>query len=133
MEKEKLTEEKAIDIAIELWEYLAEAGGDYVEKSDWSGWDKYGVMHNSCPLCEYADRYHDISCEKCPYREKFGERCYVDDANFAKWENAGAIEDRKLYAKRFLNDLKAIKADFEPPPTPRYCRYCGSKIAKEVK
>ena len=38
----KLTKEQAIQISIELWEWLAETGG--TDQSEWPGWKKYGRM-----------------------------------------------------------------------------------------
>ncbi|GAH13108.1 unnamed protein product, partial [marine sediment metagenome] len=67
----RLTKKKAIEIAIELWTWLAETGAKY--KGDWVGWEeKYGEMEADCPFCEYSDRWGDDECESCPYFQRFG-------------------------------------------------------------
>ena len=46
----KLTKKKALEIAIELWEWIVDNPGKY--KREWPGWDEYGGMLFECPLCQ---------------------------------------------------------------------------------
>ncbi len=90
-----LTKKKAIKIGKELWTWLAETGEKF--KSRWPGWEEYGKMQDDCAFCEYAH-----SCDDCP----LGQDCY--DTYFANWCDAQTPEDRKKYAKLFLEQLKAL-------------------------
>ena len=100
----KLTKKKAIEISIELWTFLAETGG---QKLDWNGWNKYGYMSASCPLCEYSRGL----CKSCPYYKKFKPCCSLGDKPvtiYDYWEAAKTLETRKKYAKLFLEQLKEL-------------------------
>lgn len=99
----KLTKKKALDITIELWEWMAETGSDY--KGDWHGWEKYWVMANNCALCEcYAiQRSEDGGCGECPI-----QNC-EDDFAYGKWDGAKTKPTRKKYAGLFLEQLKEIR------------------------
>ncbi len=112
----KLTQGKALAISIELWEWLAETGAK--EKCEWNGWDKYGSMLYSCPLCEYyrayKRKYPLQECGECPYYLKFG-RCVNLNAltynatPFLKWQSAITERSRKKYAKLFLKQLYQLR------------------------
>lgn len=93
----RLTKLKALDITIELWEWMAETGSDY--KGDWPGWEKYGTMGNDCALCEYTEG----NCPDCPINS-----CYVDFF-YGEWDDALTKADRKKYAGLFLEQLKEIR------------------------
>ncbi len=103
----KLTREQAIDLSIELWEWLAETGGF---KHQWSGWEKYGDSDPGCFLCDYQEQKDssDRGCGDCPYFQKFG-RCLKDKSPYDKWDNASTPQTRKKYAKLFLEQLKELK------------------------
>lgn len=113
----ELTIEKAFDIAIELWEWLAETGKD---KNEWSGWKIYGRMLFDCPLCEYTafeDAGGNVDCKSCPITSKYqttrkyhyhaGMNCYK--TYFAKWEQVTSKKSRQKYAALFLQQLKDLK------------------------
>ena len=98
----ELTKEKAIELSIELWEWLAETGSEY--KRDWPEWEKYGKVDVNCFLCAYVRL---TGCGACPYDEIFGW-CDTNDAPYHRWYNVKTIEDRKKYAKKFLAQLKEL-------------------------
>jgi len=107
----RLTREKAISIAIELWEWCAETGG---EKGAWPGWGKYETMWFDCPLCEYDDQAQDMQdieedaiCRHCPYYKKFGN-CDADDTPYARWHYAISL-DKQQAAKELLAQLKELQ------------------------
>lgn len=101
----RLTRKKAIEISIELWEWLAETGG---LKRNWPGWRIYDSMALDCPLCEYSNRKNarkkvDAICDEyCPIKN-----CYK--AGYKEWDEAGASKARKKYATLFLETLRALK------------------------
>ena len=101
----RLTRRKALDIAIELWTWLAETGK---EKDDWPGWEKYEEMEGGCPFCEYSAR-HGRGCD-CPFGfvvQPYGN-CYATP--FDDWEGAELKSgDKKRFAAAFLSELKSIK------------------------
>lgn len=109
-----LTKKKAVEIAIELWTYLAEIGEPF--KCGWPDWEKYGKMNAGCPFCEYAERAWirlplrkrmEGICGLCPYKQKFVDYCTVGP--YDKWENAKTTTDRKKYAAQFLQELKELR------------------------
>lgn len=99
----RLTKKKAIDISIELWEWLAETGE--TRKKDWNGWNKYGYMWAYCALCKYA-RQRGGACGYCPYYEVFG---LCGDTNpYGRWLYAETPKTRKKYALKFLEQLRSL-------------------------
>lgn len=109
-----LTEEKAIDLTIELWVWLAETGR---EKEEWPGWEKYGGLNRLgnclevealCFLCEYASLQPSLPCSPCPYFKKFSI-CYSIGAPFSGWEGAETSKTRMEYAQKFLDQMNQIK------------------------
>jgi len=110
----KLTEKKAIEISIELWTWLAETGASF--KFEWSGWEKYGMMANDCALCElsFPRRYPraDDACDHCPYNKRFGPcQSHIwggELTPYDKWCEARTKKGRKLYASKFLEQLKEL-------------------------
>lgn len=120
----ELTKEKAIDISIELWTWLAETGE--AKKSAWPGWGKYNKIINNCPLCEYSvqswERGHRMDSdmdgehcrEFCPLRGKsktdfVGYMCEAEGTNYRKWCKVGIGLNKKRYASKFLEELKALE------------------------
>ena len=99
----RLTEKKAIQITIELWEWLAKTGSFF--KSEWPKWKEYGEMDCACPLCEYDIRKSNSSCSHCPLTSKFLS-CF--EAGFQAWVNTDTAEDRRIYASKFLEQLKQL-------------------------
>ncbi len=107
MNRTKITREEAITISIELWEELAETGGDADAKAKWPGWEKYGEMQLDCALCEY-DRARDNDCTACPYAKQYG-RC--GHGHLGKWVKAGTRRTRQKYARLGVEQLKALLED----------------------
>ena len=103
--KARLTREKAIDISIELWEWLAETGGGEVDKENWPGWDTYGKMDLSCALCEYDATRRDY-CDSCPYAKRYGP---CGHGVLGNWVNARTKRTRRKYAAIGVEQLKALK------------------------
>ena len=112
--KQRLTRKKAIELSIELWEWLAETGGG---KNDWVGWEweggEYKEVEADCFLCEYSrrrTREGQERCEFCPLFEKSESSCF--DTAYEDWEDADDNDDteaRKEYAKLFLEQLKELR------------------------
>lgn len=118
----KLTKEKAVDIAIELWTWLAETGEE--SKHNWPGWEIYGGMYMDCPLCDYTSRYSGGICMGCPIklivnRNEFKKHLTFEceekaTLGYSKWlDDEATAEDRMKYARQFLNKLKKIKVILE--------------------
>ena len=95
----KLTAKEAVELSIDLWEWLAETGK---EKEDWPEWKwnggKYSHINSDCFLCEYADG----GCAACPYG-----KCYDIGDPFERWDLSGKNQKKK-YAKQFVKQLKEI-------------------------
>ena len=110
----RLTRKKAIDLSIDLWEWLAETGG---EKVNWPGWKRNGGQHPNCDsdcfLCEYSSRVGESrTCDECPYRVRWGfceDWEEVTDKPYTKWRVAPSVASRKRYAQDFLGQLKELK------------------------
>ena len=95
-----LTKKKALELTIELWEWLAETGG---VKREWSGWKEYGDdIRGDCFLCEYTKG----DCSLCPLTQFGGDSCC--DTYYSDWESDMTKTGRKKYAKLFLKQLKEV-------------------------
>ena len=104
-----MTEKKARGIAIKLWTWLAKTGKE--DKTEWPGWEKYGRMENDCPLCEYGLRKRKVDepiCHYCTYMEVFGGCMSGKTQYYVLWSEAETPEERKKYAKLFLEQLKTL-------------------------
>lgn len=104
----RLTKKKAIEISVELWEYMAKSGSD--NKRSWEGWETYGPMEACCPFCEYDCRNEtyadDKICVHCPL--SLGESgCY--QTPYLQWCEAYDKASRKKYAAKFLEVLKGLQ------------------------
>lgn len=100
----RLTKKRAIEISIELWEWLAETGNF---KGYWPGWKKYWRMYAHCPLCEYGHQRGTFGCESCPYYKKFSY-CVFGKTPYIDWLSAVSIRERKKHAKLFLEQLRQL-------------------------
>ena len=100
----RLTKRKAINIAIERWEWAAETGSNY--KEDWPGGKAYPEFRRHCPLCEYDGR-HKRDCKSCPYYQKYGF-CAALGSPYSKWSKRRTKKARKLYAKQCLDQLRQL-------------------------
>lgn len=108
----RLTRKRAIDLSIELWEWLAETGK---QKNDWPRWEDFGGFDNKgwikiefgCFLCE---KYRDDNenCANCPYYKKYSW-CFDSNTPFRNWEAIGHKKTRKKYARELLEQLKELK------------------------
>ena len=115
----KLTRKKAIELCIALWEWLAKTGK---KKENWPEWEKYDEIKNNCWFCEhliYQQKRNGeyptkiLPCSKyCIYYKKYGCCQTLDDGEdktiYDKWDEAKTPEDRKKYAKLFLEQIKSI-------------------------
>ena len=110
-----MNRKEAIDIAIELWEWMAETGAE--DKHEWPSWGRHGgAMYLSCPLCEYS--YRSIYgtphipglCEPCPYYKRFG-RCYKPNSPFYHWRSCVGEAGQKRNAKKFLEQLYVLRKE----------------------
>ena len=97
---EGFDKKKAVELSIELWEWLAKTGE---MKDNWPEWNRYSEVESDCFLCEYSIR----GCSKCPYYKKFG---FCDDLDkpYDNWTFVWETRDLKKYAKQFLEQLKTI-------------------------
>jgi len=110
-------EQEALDLTIELWEWIAESGSN--RKEGWPGWAKlpYTFKH-FCPLCQFVQNEDPKACiEKCPWARWKGERC-IDGTNtpttyYSKWVDAANAEPsvRSAYARSFLAELKEVRKE----------------------
>ena len=102
----KLTKKKALDIAIELWEWMVDNPGRY--KHQWPGWKKYGEMECDCPFCEYDDKHPFETRCNCPLKEKY-DSCFL--SAFGKWDHVvskGDVSGGHAAAVEFLAQLKKL-------------------------
>ena len=104
----RLTKKRAVDISIELWEYLAESGGDEDDKHKWV-LDNYGEYESDCALCEYGKRHQSRQCAVCPYHKFFGS-CLDEESPYCKWDDAQRKVSRKKYAAECVKQLKEIRS-----------------------
>jgi hypothetical protein len=110
----RLTRKKAIELCIELWEWLAETGGF---KEGWPKWNEYGEISCYCWFCEYDKQRMKVNglldvdspeyCLKCPLGGKASE-CYR--VGYRIWESAINPLARKKYAKLFLKQIKTLRS-----------------------
>ncbi len=112
-----MNRKKAIDKSILKWEILAKTGEFRRYIKDITTTD----MPHGCALCQLAGQpeYHingivRYRCRKyCPYAQRFG-CCCNQRSPFKHWEdvrsgeNPERIEQRKIYASEFLEQLKQL-------------------------
>lgn len=121
-------EKKAIELTIELWEWLARTG---TLKPTWTKWvgngGEYVKPRFACFLCEFAnitlfDELGGSKCKTiCPYGKKYGF-CAENGSPYSKWEEAPeGSPDKKAHAEEFLAQLKTLL-----PPKPKFP--IGSKL-----
>jgi len=104
----RLKEEKALELTIEMWDWLGESDGRH--KGGWAGWKKHGgkypQVRHDCFLCEYSGMKEGHAspetCKKCPYYQNYGLCC--EGGLFTKWERTHS----KDYARQFAHRLKVI-------------------------
>ena len=108
----KLTRKKAIELCIELWEWLAKTGK---KKEEWPKWNEFdSSISNDCWFCEYdwqqLNRYGAIQriaeCFYCPLKKQVGH-C-ATKTYYKNWDKAKTSKTRKKYAALFLEQIKSI-------------------------
>ena len=114
-----MTKKDALDLSIELWEWMARTGAEL--KEDWPGFEDIredDMPVYECFMCEYASGKG--GCEDCPYFQDHAHRCYIFEwevctqghyAPFDEWEEARTIEERKIHAAAFLVELREVRAN----------------------
>ena len=115
----RLSRKKAIELCIELWEWLAKTGAE--SKSDWPGWQKYGYVTCNCWFCEYQEQQYEKYkpdnkenkegfCRYCPLT-KIKVDCMPSNNGslYLKWKSAKTPRTRKKYAKLFLGQIMKCK------------------------
>ena len=102
----RLTKKKALDLTIELWEWLEETGG---RKKEWPELLKHWSESDGrfCPLCDYTNQTKRQGCRICILYQNTGHLCMATP--FGDWQNATTKLDRKKYAGMFLKQLKEIR------------------------
>ena len=111
----RLTRKKAIELCIELWEWLAKTGKI---KSEWPEWVKYENIECDCWFCEYQVRQEmryptanhygkNGTCRYCPLTT-INVACEQDGTLYRKWDASITPQNRKKYAKLFLEQIRSI-------------------------
>jgi hypothetical protein len=100
-----MTELKAKELSLEVWEYLAEhpeAASKFDLPTEIAA--KVDGMLNRCPLCKL---FHGNDCVGCPLEEA-GEGCMSNkqDTAYSLW-TSGVEEKRRIGAKRIVEIVKA--------------------------
>ena len=109
MEKEikKLSSKaiKAIEDSIKLWSWLGETGKHKGQRPEWRvNGGTYSPKPAFCFLCGYAHS----DCAKCPLWTDGENGLDCEDYAFGLWEGAGTVEEKKKYAKKFVEELRAL-------------------------
>lgn len=99
----KLTARQALEIGLELWEWLEETGEEW--KYKWPKWKKYETMVGDCPLCEYdTQEYFLDRCSNCLiyWRKKGGlvNHCQSYDSPYSNWLCVATPRPRRFWAGR---------------------------------
>ena len=97
----KLTKRKALELTVELWDWLT--NNPEKKKTDWPGWELNGgkipKLLNDCPCCEYDDQHmthFDDYCEHCPLLEYWpGGNC-EPDSRVSPWQDWIDVTDGEL-------------------------------------
>ena len=105
----KLSRKKAIQLCIELWEWLTKTGK---EKDEWPEREKYGDIASDCWFCEYDVRQTrkrtpriNPDCSYCPLHIAIG---HCAGTSYKDWRDAETQHNRKKYAKLFLEQIKTL-------------------------
>lgn len=106
MTEHLLTEEKALQICAELWDWLAEDDGRY--KTEWPGWEKYGECEASCPCCEYHKQNEGDFCgETCLMTIAWPDSCMSKESSlYTKWSRAEGGDHSPEVAKQIANKAR---------------------------
>jgi len=106
----ELTREKAIELSIELWTWLARTGE---RKSEWPGWKKNGGSYEpvaaDCFLCAWVESLDRGLCLACPLYEHYGYTCMDTCSPFWMWDTCFPTTTKlKRHAKAFLMQLREL-------------------------
>jgi hypothetical protein len=84
----------------ELWDWLAETGGNFDCKRDWSGWGGYDRRAgDACFACEIAG-----NCSFCPIEWPNELICNDSGSLYDDWDKEGDPAERKRLAAE-IRDL----------------------------
>lgn len=109
----ELTHKRAVELTLELWEYLAETGiEDKVEammRLQANEIETYGMPQNECWLCEL---YYSGSIRCNPdcllYDSSLGYGCGPFSL-YDRWSTALGKKDQQYHAKQLYNYLKEVE------------------------
>ena len=103
----ELTKHKALEICLELWEWLTETGG--VRKEAWPKWKDYGNMKADCPACEYAMQIYG-KWRLCPIwgdcEHSIGCPCH-EHTSYDRWLRSASRSTRKAAACKMVALIKS--------------------------
>jgi len=92
-----LTEEIALRICRLLWIWMYEEKTPCAcHKGNWPGWEKYGLMGNDCPCCQYeGEKDRNPSCrDMCILKSVWPKGCIYGDSPFGAFScGEGTPED----------------------------------------
>ncbi|MDR1572804.1 MAG: hypothetical protein LBS24_00640 [Clostridiales Family XIII bacterium] len=87
----------------ELWDRLAETGGDLAYKSIWPGWGGYNRRANFlCFACEISIKFTD--CERCPIEWPDDNICDDGDNLYHMW----CVEKDPAARKRLAEQIRDL-------------------------
>jgi len=97
-----VTEENALNLAIEKWEFILAQHKNGVPEIS-------GVGSYSCALCRLYN-YGPFYCDGCPIACKTG-RIFCDNTPYSNYLKAETLEGRIKYAEEEIVFLKGLKDD----------------------
>ena len=104
----RLTRKKAIELCIEMWEWLTETGkkkDDYPFSEKQLKYSSDYYPESRCWFCEYCLQHKDDGCKGCPLG---GNKCECQYMAYNKWNYAKTPRTRKKYAGLFLGQIKSL-------------------------
>jgi len=102
----KRTRLEALQLCLELWEWLAETGSS--DKADWPGWERLGYTDiqrykiHKCFACEYG-KSRVQGCEKCILPDHL---CNNEFSIWKLWVNADLVVANKDAANLMVHGIK---------------------------
>jgi transcription elongation factor Elf1 len=106
----KLTEEKAIELAIVKWKYIVDNGGSTLFLRPHH--PELVVFEDNCALCEHdkltrlkKKTKRNKKCENCILYKHTGYDCFSPISHYGEWKDSRSVED----AKSMLNVLLEIQ------------------------
>ncbi|MGD0354422.1 MAG: hypothetical protein ABSB31_03125 [Dehalococcoidia bacterium] len=116
----QLTKRKALEIWLELWEWLAATGERNMCK--WEGWAKYGMMWGMCPGCEYTRQAKPyLPCPIWGECDHLGDlKCLAETSPYIKWRETitqSENENRSAAAECMVELIKSKLQEVDAPAT----------------